>query len=88
MANELCGYCHEDSDGYVRMLPREGVGNAYIHCSHFDGWAINFSGKYHTKAKIKINFCPMCGRELRESEKRWQMKSLVSTSTLADLMFA
>jgi hypothetical protein len=47
------------------MLPREGVGNAYIHCSHFDGWAINFSGKYHTKAKIKINFCPMCGRNLR-----------------------
>lgn len=65
MANELCLYCHEDFDGYIQMLPKEGVGNAYIHCSHFGGWAINFSGKYHTKAKIKINFCPMCGRKLR-----------------------
>lgn len=63
---ELRLYCHEDSDGYVLMLPREGIGNAYIHRSKFDGCTINFSGKYNTKAKIKINFCPMCGRKLRE----------------------
>jgi hypothetical protein len=68
MANELCGYCHEDFDGYVLMLPREGTGNAYIHCSTFDGYTLNFSGKYHTKAKIKIHFCPMCGRKLREGK--------------------
>ena len=66
MENELkpCPFCHEDCDGYVQMLPRKGIGNAYIHCSHFDGWTLNFSGKYNTKASIKIDFCPMCGRGL------------------------
>jgi hypothetical protein len=66
MKNELkpCPFCTEDFDGYVRMLPREGIGNAYIHCSAFDGGSLNFSGKYNTKAKIRINFCPMCGRKL------------------------
>ena len=68
MANELCTYCHEDFDGYVQMLPREGAGNAYIHRSTFGGWTINFSGKYKSIAKIKICFCPMCGRKLRKED--------------------
>lgn len=63
-----CPFCHEDYDGYVQMLPRKGIGNAYIHCSHFDGWTLNFSGKYNTKATVKINFCPMCGRNFRRAE--------------------
>ena len=66
MENEICPYCHEDRDGCFPMLPREGIGNVFIDWGVFDGWILNFSGKYHTKAKIKINFCPMCGRKLKE----------------------
>jgi hypothetical protein len=50
------------------MLPREGNGNAFISWGVFDGWVLEFSGKYHIKAKVKINFCPMCGRKLKEDE--------------------
>ena len=68
MANKLCPYCHADRDGYVQLLPREGIGNASIQWHHpaFGGWMLHFSGKYRTEAKIRINFCPMCGRELKE----------------------
>lgn len=68
MANKICPYCHTDRDGYVSELPREGVGRAVIQWHHpaFGGWTLHFYGSHHTKAKIKINFCPMCGRELKE----------------------
>ena len=61
----VCPYCHTDRDGYVQMLPREGIGNVCVTWSPFGGWILDFSGKYHTRAKIKIKFCPMCGRELK-----------------------
>lgn len=68
MANELCPYCHTDRDGFVRHLPREGIGNAHIwhHAPIHGGWMLHFSGKHNTKADIKINFCPMCGRKLKD----------------------
>ena len=66
METKLCAYCHEDRDGYFQMLPREGNGNAFINWGVFDHWVLEFSGKYQVKAKIKINFCPMCGRKLKE----------------------
>ncbi len=69
MATKNCPYCHTDRDGYVQQLPREGVDNASIHWHHpaFGGWMMHFSGNNRTYAKIKINFCPMCGRELKEN---------------------
>ena len=67
MENKLCDYCQEDRDGYFQMLPRKGNGNAFINWGVFDDWTIEFSGKYHVKAKIKIYFCPMCGRKLKEN---------------------
>jgi DNA-directed RNA polymerase subunit RPC12/RpoP len=61
-----CPYCHTDCDGYAQFLPRAGIGNAHIWHESFDGrWILHFSGKYRTEAKININFCPMCGRELK-----------------------
>lgn len=70
MANELCPYCHTDRDGFVQNLPREGKGKVCIwhHAPIHGGWVIRFSGKYYTDAKVKINFCPICGRELKENE--------------------
>ena len=69
MATELkpCPYCHPDCDGYMQGLPREGTGRAFIYWHHpaFGGWTLHFSGKHRVEAKIKINYCPMCGRELK-----------------------
>lgn len=65
---ETCVYCHTDRDGYTQNLPREGVGKAYIwhHALIHGGWLLEVSQKYHSHMKIKINFCPICGRELKE----------------------
>ena len=63
---EKCDYCREDRDGYVCQLPRDGIGNAFIRLSPFYGPLIEVSGPKKTKFKIKIKFCPMCGRELEE----------------------
>ena len=66
--SDLCLFCHTDADGYVQPLPREGMGQAVIwhHPPMYGGWLLHFSGPHHTKAHIKIKFCPMCGRELKE----------------------
>ena len=71
MATKLCPYCHTDSDGYVQQLPREGFGNISLHWHHpaFGGWMLHFYGKHRAEAKVKINFCPMCGRNLKEERR-------------------
>ena len=63
-----CPYCHTGPDGYVQEIPREGIGRIYIwhHAPIHGGWMLHFSGKNRGEAKIKINFCPMCGRALKE----------------------
>lgn len=60
-----CKYCHEDRDGFV--MPIEKNGHAFI----FFG-----TGGYSLAMKacgwhkdILINFCPMCGRKLREPKE-------------------
>ncbi len=65
---ETCVYCHTDRDGYTQNLPREGVGKAFIwhHAPIHGGWLLEVSQKHHSYMKIKINFCPICGRELKE----------------------
>lgn len=56
----MCDYCTTDRDGYSVYLPREGTGNAHIR-----GSVIEVSGPNRTRLSIKINYCPICGRELR-----------------------
>lgn len=52
-----CDYCHEDSDGYVRPIEKNA------HAVLFMG-VLRIKGYGH-KWDVKINYCPMCGRELR-----------------------
>ena len=60
-ALEDCEYCHEDSDGYV--FPLEKNGHALVRFG-MDGWTLGV--KYGTWRKnIRINYCPMCGRRLK-----------------------
>lgn len=53
---EVCPYCHQDNEGYVKMF-----GRFYLRKDHFNGWNL-----YAGKGKpLPIKFCPMCGRILK-----------------------
>ena len=60
-----CTYCHEDRDGFVTPVEKNGhaviwnYGNKWMLCLKAKGW----------ETKVPINFCPMCGRRLREPPK-------------------
>ena len=61
LKNDDCDYCHEDSDGYVK--PIEKNCHAAIHFG-MNGWCLELRAKgWH--GETKINYCPMCGRKLR-----------------------
>ena len=65
MAN-VCEYCHEDSDGYIRALDRNG--HAYVDYdihSHKLQLRIRLNG---AARHIPINYCPMCGRRLNNDD--------------------
>lgn len=51
-----CEYCHEDGDGYRKMIGAFSITNPF----HGDVW--NLEAR-HCKPR-QINFCPMCGRRL------------------------
>ena len=55
-----CEYCHEDFDGYVKSIEKNG--HAFVRFG-MDGWELSLNAKgWHSSALIK--YCPMCGREL------------------------
>ena len=57
-----CEYCHEDRDGYV--MPLEKNGHAFITYSPIDGGFV-LSIKYGSWRKnVPVKFCPVCGRRL------------------------
>lgn len=59
----VCEFCHEDRDGYITHLDREGTGHAHIVWS--DGsWKLCVSSGKEARMTIKIKFCPICGRRL------------------------
>lgn len=55
--NNNCVFCHEDSDGYVYALEKNG--HAYIH-----GNKLMLSAKGWSAA-VDIKYCPICGRGLK-----------------------
>lgn len=61
-----CVYCTEDVDGYVTYLPREGEGNAALHYSAARGPELVIHGPHKTCVRVPVNFCPMCGRDLKK----------------------
>lgn len=56
-----CEYCHEDRDGYV--VPLEKNGHAFL---KYPDKLVFKLGK--ERRECKIRFCPMCGRELSKSK--------------------
>ena len=57
---EICEYCHEDFDGYVK--PIEKNSHAYIHFG-MNGWELSLKAN-GWNGNAKIRYCPMCGRDL------------------------
>ncbi len=56
---EVCPYCHQDNEGYVKMF-----GRFYLRKDHFNGWNL-----YAGKGKpLPIKFCPICGRLLETKQ--------------------
>ena len=62
----VCEFCHEDKDGYITHLNREGIGSAHITQSHpiNGGWKLCVSSGKQVRMTVKIKFCPICGRRL------------------------
>lgn len=59
-----CDYCYEDVDGYVE--PIEKNGHAFVRFG-MNGWELELKAKgWH--GEIKIQYCPMCGRKLKNDK--------------------
>lgn len=59
-----CDYCHEDVDGYVK--PIEKNGHTFVRFG-MNGWELELKAKgWH--GEIKIQYCPMCGRKLKNDK--------------------
>ena len=56
-----CDYCHEDAEGYRKMIGAFSITNPF----HGSTWQIETA---HCKPR-QIYFCPMCGRKLAEPPK-------------------
>lgn len=63
----VCEYCHYDRDGYIKLLPRKGRGNAAVYPRR-EGSRLLVTGPFKTQVSIPINYCPICGRELNPKE--------------------
>jgi len=60
-----CKYCNEDRDGFV--VPIEKNGHAFVFFGA-GGYSLSLNACGWHK-NIPINFCPMCGRKLREPKE-------------------
>ena len=55
----VCEYCHEDRDGYV--CPIDNNSHVWVNSkAEITVWLGGYLRSY------EINYCPMCGRELRK----------------------
>lgn len=59
----FCVYCHEDSDGYVQSIDKNG--HAYITWgdSEMNKLVLRYGKE---RLETPIFYCPMCGRRLDE----------------------
>ena len=57
-----CDFCHEDREGYIK--PIEKNCHAFVSFG-INGWGLYLQAKgWHNE--VQINYCPMCGRELKK----------------------
>ena len=58
----MCGYCHEDSDGYVSPIEK----NCHAFITYTLGLPRLLLKAKGWRSEADINYCPMCGRDLRK----------------------
>lgn len=62
----MCEYCTGDKGGYVKELPKQNKGfNAYVWDYGLNSPYLEVTGE-RNKGIFSINFCPMCGKELKQ----------------------
>ena len=59
-----CEYCHEDSDGGVLTIEKNG--HAFVGYDVIGGKYKLFVDLGGYKRSAEINYCPMCGRKLND----------------------
>lgn len=65
MTNNPCIYCNGKVDeGKILCGDLEDIGEVTNIVKTNDGFEIEHWGGFANIASVKINFCPMCGREL------------------------
>ena len=64
LTQKVCPYCHEDIEGFVKTLDKNG--HAVIRPDYLSIYGATIEVKYFKHSfKFPINYCPMCGRQLR-----------------------
>lgn len=67
--SEMCTFCRTDADGYSRYLPKRfGSVGVYIHRSFVPEEYYLHGGTLKHPINTIINFCPMCGRKLKDDQ--------------------
>ena len=61
----MCEYCEEDYDGWYKPLDKNGH-VCVFDTPHEKRIDVTY---YGNRLRIDINYCPMCGRNLREEKK-------------------
>ena len=56
-----CKYCKSDKDVWIKG---EATNEIYLNNKNITA----FCGWCESETKVKINFCPMCGRKLGETD--------------------
>ena len=59
----MCNYCEYDRDDYIRAIEKHG------HIVLQPETAELRIRYYGNRSYVSINYCPMCGRNLKESDK-------------------
>lgn len=57
MTNKKCEYCKSDKDVWIKVEATNEIYLSSKKITAFCGWC-------GSETKVKINFCPMCGRKL------------------------
>lgn len=60
-----CRYCHEDNDGYVQSIDKNGHVYITFGDSGMNRLIMRFGKE---RRETHILYCPMCGRKLEEEE--------------------
>ena len=74
-----CEYCHANEFGVTKPYDQWSIkksndvieGNVELNALTNEIWYATTSNLHFVSGKFKANFCPKCGRDLRQEEVTW-----------------